>query len=33
MKRSQILEALRREKPEDGGVLSALSEQSEEITE
>jgi hypothetical protein len=33
MKRSQILEALRREKPVDGGVLSALSEQSEEITE
>jgi len=32
MKRSQILEALRGTEKTDGGVLSALSEQSEEIT-
>jgi len=32
MKRSQILEALRSVEKVDGGVLSALSEQSEEIT-
>jgi len=32
MKRSQILEALRGSEKVDGGVLSALSEQSEEIT-